>query len=237
MPAFRAQGSDMCSRMTVPFSSECRSTRSQTWWTSHRPWPPVASRRRRLAAGQRVGDHPGVADLADDLAVVQPDLHRPRRLGMPDGVRGDLADRDHEVDDAVLGQACGPGLLFRQGAYLGQVRGVHEGHGISGGGAGLRRRGRPWPAPSGARARRMVGTGTPYAADVPASLSSGRKLRVPAHATRSPAHPLPGRPRPCLPAYPTSVFTAAVISASAFFASAKYMLVFGLTYSSLSMPA
>ena len=37
--------------------------------------------------------------------------------------------------------------------------------------------------------------------------------------------------------YPTSVFTAAVISASAFFASAKYMLVFGLMYSSLSMPA
>jgi hypothetical protein len=37
--------------------------------------------------------------------------------------------------------------------------------------------------------------------------------------------------------YPTSVFTAAVISASAFFASAKYMLVLGLTYSSLSMPA
>jgi hypothetical protein len=35
----------------------------------------------------------------------------------------------------------------------------------------------------------------------------------------------------------TSVLTAAVISATAFFASAKYMLVFGLVYSSLSMPA
>ncbi len=37
--------------------------------------------------------------------------------------------------------------------------------------------------------------------------------------------------------YATSVFTAAVISASAFFASAKYMLVLELAYSSLSMPA
>jgi hypothetical protein len=37
--------------------------------------------------------------------------------------------------------------------------------------------------------------------------------------------------------YPTSVFTAAVISARAFFASAKYMLVLELAYSSLSMPA
>ena len=36
---------------------------------------------------------------------------------------------------------------------------------------------------------------------------------------------------------PTSVLTALVISARAFFASAKYMLVLGLTYSSLSMPA
>jgi hypothetical protein len=36
---------------------------------------------------------------------------------------------------------------------------------------------------------------------------------------------------------PTSVLTAAVISATAFFASAKYMLVLGLAYSSLSMPA
>jgi hypothetical protein len=37
--------------------------------------------------------------------------------------------------------------------------------------------------------------------------------------------------------HPTSVLTAAVISATAFFASAKYMLVLGLAYSSLSMPA
>lgn len=46
--------------------------------------------------------------------------------------------------------------------------------------------------------------------------------------------------RRCLPggrAYPTRVFTAAVISARAFLASAKYMLVLELTYSSLSMPA
>ncbi|HEX4834420.1 MAG TPA: beta-eliminating lyase-related protein [Trebonia sp.] len=39
------------------------------------------------------------------------------------------------------------------------------------------------------------------------------------------------------PRYATRVFTAAVISARAFFASAKYMLVLALTYSSLSMPA
>src|ERR1035437_1612028 len=36
---------------------------------------------------------------------------------------------------------------------------------------------------------------------------------------------------------PTSVLTALVSWESAFFASAKYMLVFGSTYSSLSMPA
>lgn len=36
---------------------------------------------------------------------------------------------------------------------------------------------------------------------------------------------------------PTSTLTAAVISASAFLASAKYMPVFGSVYSSLSIPA
>ena len=30
--------------------------------------------RRRLGAGQRVGDHPGVAQLADDLPVLLPDV-------------------------------------------------------------------------------------------------------------------------------------------------------------------
>ncbi len=58
---------------------------------------------------------------------------------------------------------------------------------------------------------------------------------APARKLRHHPYPNPYRTRGF--SYPTSVFTAAVISASAFFASAKYMLVFGLTYSSLSMPA
>src|ERR1700678_67844 len=50
---------------------------------------------------------------------------------MPDSIRGNLADRDHEIDDPIFWQACGPGLFFRQGAYLRQIRGVDERHGIS----------------------------------------------------------------------------------------------------------
>src|SRR6185437_14159098 len=80
--------------------------------------------------GQRVRDDALVADLADDLVAVRPDLNRPRRLRMPDRVPRDLAHRDHEVDDAVVRQACHPGLLLRQGAYLRQIRGVDERHAV-----------------------------------------------------------------------------------------------------------
>src|SRR5712691_9032098 len=55
-----------------------------------------------------------------------------------------------------------------------------------------------------------------------------------------PRPPLGGRipPRPSYPGgQATRVLTAAVSSAIAFFASAKYMLVLGSVYSSLSMPA
>src|SRR5580704_9859815 len=91
----------------------------------------VPSRRvgwRRLTAHRRVSNDAPVADLADNLGRVGPDLHRPGRMGVPDGVRGDLADGDHEVDDTCIGQAGFPGLSFRQGAYLRQVIAVKEGH-------------------------------------------------------------------------------------------------------------
>jgi hypothetical protein len=44
-----------------------------------------------------------------------------------DGVSGDLADREHEIDDAVVRQARLPGLGFRQAADLRQVSRVGEG--------------------------------------------------------------------------------------------------------------
>src|ERR1700751_1493454 len=49
-------------------------------------------------------------------------------MGMPDGVRGDLAHGDTEVDDTCIGQAGFPGMSFCQGAYLRQVIRVKEGH-------------------------------------------------------------------------------------------------------------
>src|SRR5262249_50041514 len=42
-----------------------------------------------------------------------------------------------EVDDAVVRQACHPGLLLRQGAYLRQIRGVDERHAVVSRGATL----------------------------------------------------------------------------------------------------
>jgi hypothetical protein len=196
--------------------------------------PAVRVARRRLASGPRVRDETGVPHLADHLVRGEPDLHRARRVRMPDRVRRHLADRDHEVGDPAGGQPGRPGVLFRQGAYLRQVRGVDEGHGIKGW-----RRG---PSPPGNRGMPVTlhGRATSWAGVVEARSSDGWHCQADVRASHVARTETPVPPPPAqhlAGGYATSVLTAAVISPSAFFASAKYMLVFGLTYSSLSMPA
>src|ERR1700761_1492690 len=57
---------------------------------------------------------------------------------MPNSISGDLADRDHEVDDAIVRQASHPGLLFRERADLRQIRRVDEWHAVFSRGLGPR---------------------------------------------------------------------------------------------------
>ena len=70
-------------------------------------------------------------NLADDLIPVVPDGQGPGRVGVPQRVRGHLADRQHQVVGPALGQAGQPGLLHHQAADLGQVGavGVEDGRG------------------------------------------------------------------------------------------------------------
>src|SRR5262245_37041686 len=47
--------------------------------------------------GERVGDPALVPDLAEDLLAGVPDVDGAARTGVPQGVRGDLAGREHQV--------------------------------------------------------------------------------------------------------------------------------------------
>lgn len=71
---------------------------------------------------ERIVDVPGiVGDLTDHLVVLlpQPELAAPTTV--PDGVCGDLIDRDGDVLGPIGGQAQTPTLPVNKFAYAGQV--------------------------------------------------------------------------------------------------------------------
>jgi hypothetical protein len=86
------------------------------------------------AAGQRVGDMPGVLYLADQLICGCPDGECPVGGGVAVGVGGEFADRDDEITGAAGGRA---GLARVPGGECpdrAQVVPVSQHGGVSGGG-------------------------------------------------------------------------------------------------------
>src|SRR5215470_2671568 len=84
------------------------------------------------AAGQVVADVAAVVDLAEQLAVGGPDVQRAAGIRVTPGVRGQLADRDHQVAGAAGGQPGPACMLGGKRPDLGQVVPVGEGGGPAG---------------------------------------------------------------------------------------------------------
>jgi uncharacterized membrane protein len=97
----------------------------------HEPQPMAVAgaRGRPPPPGQRVGDVAAVLDLADELIPRGPDGEGAARIGVQEGVGGNLTDGEHQVEDTVPGQADTCGLAGGIGPDRGQVFPVGQGRG------------------------------------------------------------------------------------------------------------
>ena len=109
----------MQTSMTVPAGPVRIFTWSQTWRTTHSPWPAVPG-----LAGMRAGDVAGVEDLADQLVTGGPRGEGARAFGVRQRVGRKLADGDDEVTGAAGQQPGLPGGCGGEGADTGQVGAV-----------------------------------------------------------------------------------------------------------------
>src|SRR5215472_9687382 len=71
--------------------------------------------------GHRIGDPPGVVDLAEDLLAGVPDVNYPGAVGVADRVRGDLVRGQDQVDRRLLAEPGPPRAPLDQPPHRRQV--------------------------------------------------------------------------------------------------------------------
>lgn len=112
--------------MVQPAAVERTSTVSQRWRVSHRPSPGRGSRVGGPQPEERVGDARAAGEVAREPAGRGPHPQRDPAGALLHEVGGGLADGDHQVPAALLGEPVGHSLGGHEPAHAGQLARVGE---------------------------------------------------------------------------------------------------------------